>query len=95
MDRLAEHLLGAIVDGRYLVGDHASNQLDRRGIVEWAVVAGSAEADWDDAVVRPASKPHATALIRILLPDGTPAIAVWCWLPIVERAKLVTVFFGD
>ena len=44
MGDLFERIRRAVLDGRYVIGVHAGNQLDERGIPDWQVVAGMADA---------------------------------------------------
>lgn len=67
------HLFGTIqklASGeRYVVGQHASERLEERGIMEWQVVAGLEDGEWiaerDDAF------PNPTVEVRETLEDGT------------------------
>lgn len=78
---------------RYLVGLHAIERLDDRGVLEWQAVAGAASArvlaEFPDA------KPNPRVEVEQLLPDGTPYKAVWSLLKVSGRVKLVTVHFFD
>jgi hypothetical protein len=49
-------------------------------------------ADSTLVAVRPASKPNASIVVDLTLPDGTQARCIWAWLSQYRRAKLVTVF---
>lgn len=76
-----------------MVGQHASERLEERGIMEWQAVAGLAQgqllAEHWDAV------PNPTVEVREILPDGTDVKAVWSLLRRAGVAKLVTVHFFD
>lgn len=92
MASLFERIREAVRDGRYVIGVHAGNQLDERGILDWQVVAGLAEGvllcERDD-------RPNPAVEVEELLADGTSVKAVWSWLPHHRAAKLVTVHFFD
>ncbi len=81
---------------RYVIGLHASERLDERGIdergiMEWQAVAGI--HDGSRLAERLNSIPNPTVEVRELLPDGTEFVAVWAHLRQSGVAKLVTVFF--
>jgi hypothetical protein len=78
---------------RYVIGLHASERLEERGIVEWQAVAGL-----DDGrliVERLDAHPNPVVEVRQWLPDGAEFKAVWSLLPQNNAAKLVTVHFFD
>ena len=90
---LALTISNSVREGRYVIGLHASERLEERGIMEWQVIDAMA-----DAVVlreQPDGVPNATANFELLLPDGTAGVAVWAWLPKSRLAKLVTVFYPE
>lgn len=77
----------------YVVGLHAAERLEERGIMEWQAVAGL-----DDGVLlveRPNASPNPAIEVRQMLPDGTEFKAVWSYLAASGVAKLVTVHFFD
>jgi len=76
-----------------IVGQHASERLEERRIMEWQVVA--ALADGKLISERPVSKPNPSVEVRESLPDGTEFMAVWSCLRQSGVAKLVTVHFFD
>ena len=82
-----------VAEDRYLVGLHASEQLEERGIVEWQVVAGVERGQL--LRERPDASPNPVVEIRERLPDGTYVNAVWSHLRTSSVAKLVTVHFFD
>ncbi|HVS73148.1 MAG TPA: hypothetical protein VHQ47_17975 [Phycisphaerae bacterium] len=41
----------------------------------------------------PLHTPHPLVDFEILLPDGSLCKAVWAWIPNIQTAKLITVFF--
>ena len=93
MGELFDRIRAAVQEDRYLVGLHAGNQLDDRGIPDWQVVAGLAEGKL--ILERPSDRPNPAVEVEQLLPDGTPVKAVWSWLPHHHAAKLVTVHYFD
>lgn len=82
-----------VADEKYLVGQHAAERLEQRGIMEWQAVAGVAEGKL--LVERPGAKPNPAIEVVEELPDGTKFKAVWSILPQSGVAKLVTVHFFD
>ncbi|HEX6984987.1 MAG TPA: DUF4258 domain-containing protein, partial [Planctomycetaceae bacterium] len=82
-----------VEDGRYVVGQHASERLEERGKLEWQVVAGLEDGELLAEV--PDAVPHPKVEVRELLPDGTEVKAVWSYLRRSGVAKLVTVHYFD
>jgi hypothetical protein len=82
-----------VAEEKYIIGDHAAERLDERGIMEWQAVAGleagSLMAERLDAV------PNPVVEVQELLPDGVAFKAVWSFLSQSGVAKLVTVHFFD
>jgi hypothetical protein len=93
MGRLFETIRRLVSENRYLVGQHAAERLEERGIMEWHAVAGL--ADGQLLVERPGSKPNPSIGVEESLPDGTAFKAVWSHLRTSNVAKLVTVHFFD
>ena len=93
MGHLFDTIRRLVAEERYVVGQHASERLEERGIMEWQAVHGL--ADGELIAERPESAPNATAEVRELLPDGTEFKAVWSHLRSSGVAKLVTVHFLD
>lgn len=93
MGALFERIKGAVLENRYLIGAHAANSLDDRGIPEWQVVEGISSG-WLMRE-RPQDAPNPSVEVQQVLPDGTPIKAVWAWLAYHSAAKLVTVHFFD
>jgi hypothetical protein len=82
-----------VAEEKYLVGQHAAERLEERGIMEWQAVAGL-----DDGVLlaeRPDASPNPAIEVREMLPDGTEFKTVWSYLAESRVAKLVTVHFFD
>jgi hypothetical protein len=80
-------------EGKYVVGQHASERLEERGIMEWQAVAGL--EDGFLTAERIEASPNPVVEVRESLPDGTEFNAVWSLLRRSGVAKLVTVHFFD
>lgn len=93
MGRLFNTIRQLVNADKYLVGLHAAERLESRGIMEWQVVA--ALADGKLILERPDAKPNPAVEVRERLPDGIEFKAVWCHLRDSGVAKLVTVHFFD
>lgn len=91
MGSLFDTIRQLVADDKYVVGQHASERLDERGILEWQVVAGL--DDGKLLMERPAAEPNPAIEVSELLPDGTEIKAVWSYLQTSGVAKLVTVHF--
>ena len=93
MGQLFETIQQLVADERYVIGQHAVERLEERGILEWQVVvslpAGRLMAERSDA------EPNPVVEVSESLPDGTAFKAVWSYLPLSNVAKLVTVHFFD
>jgi len=93
MGRLFDTIRQLVAEDKYVVGQHASERLEERNIMEWQVVAGLKDgvliAERPDAVPNPAVE------VRESLPDGTDFKAVWSHLRQSGIAKLVTVHYFD
>ena len=93
MGRIYEAIRQLVAQDKYLVGLHAAERLEERGILEWQAVEGLDEGDL--IVERPNADPNPTIEVRECLPDGTEFKAVWSLLRKSGVAKLVTVHFFD
>lgn len=93
MGQLYSIIRQLVADERYLVGQHASERLEERGIMEWQAVAGLDDSQL--IVERPDARPNPAVEVREVLPDGTEFKAVWSHLRSSGVAKLVTVHFFD
>lgn len=93
MGRLFDRIRQLVADERYIVGQHASEQLEERGIMEWQVVAGLDEGKL--IVERPDASPNPAVEVLESLPDGTDFKAVRSYLQQSDVTKLVTVHFFD
>ena len=93
MGQLFDKIRKLVDEERYVVGEHASERLEERGIMEWQVVAGL--EDGELIAERPDGDPNPVVEVREWLPDGTAFKAVWSLLRQSNVAKLVTVHFFD
>ena len=93
MGQLFDTIRQLVAEEKYVVGQHASERLEERGIMEWQAVVGL-----DDGLLlveRPDADPNPAIEVRESLPDGTEFKAVWSILRQSGVAKLVTVHFFD
>ena len=93
MGTLFSHIRQLVLEGKYVIGQHASERLDERDVMEWQVVDGM-----EDGILlaeRPSAMPNPAIEVRIQLADGVEVKAVWSHLISVDAAKLVTVHFFD
>lgn len=93
MTPLFDTIRRLVAEEKYIVGDHASERLEERGIMEWQVVAGL--QDGELIVERPEATPNPVVEVRESLPDGIEFKAVWSHLRQSGVAKLVTVHLFD
>lgn len=93
MGKLYKQIGRLINEGCYVVGQHAAERLEERGIMEWQAVAGFEVGEL--IVERPRAKPNPAIEVNEVLPDGTEFKAVWSYLQQSGVAKLVTVHFFD
>jgi hypothetical protein len=93
MGRLFDTIRQLVAEEKYVVGQHASERLEERSIMEWQVVAGL--KDGELITERPGAAPNPAVEVRELLPDGTGFKAVWSHLRQSGVAKLVTVHYFD
>jgi hypothetical protein len=82
-----------VADEKYVVGEHASERLEERGIMEWQVIAGLEDSELIGE--RLDATPNPVVEVRESLPDGTEFKVVWSHLRQSGVAKLVTVHFFD
>jgi hypothetical protein len=93
MGQLFNLIRDLVNEEKYVVGKHAAERLEERGVLEWQAVAGL-----EDGVLlleRPDATPNPAVEVREVLPDGTEIKAVWSLLRQSGVAKLVTVHFFD
>ncbi len=93
MGQLFDRIRQRIAEEKYVVGQHASERLEERGIMEWQAVAGF--EDGELIAERPDATPNAVVEVRESLPDGAEFKAAWVYLRQSGVAKLVTVHFFD
>lgn len=93
MGQLLNTIRQLVAEEKYVVGQHASERLEERGIMEWQAVAGL--EDGELIVERLDAEPNPAIEVRECLPDGTEFKAVWSHLRQSGVAKLVTVHFFD
>jgi len=93
MGQLCNTIRQLVAEEKYVIGQHASERLEERGIMELQVVAGLE----DGALIteRPDATPNPAVEVRESLVDGTEFKAVWSHLSQSGVAKLVTVHFFD
>ena len=93
MGQLFAAIRKLVAEDKYVVGKHAAERLEERGIMEWQVVAG---VDGGELIVeRRDASPNAAVEVRETLTDGTGVKAVWSYLRQSGVAKLVTAHFFD
>ncbi len=91
MSQLFDTIRKLVEEDKYIIGQHASERLEQRGIMEWQAVAGL--GDGELIAERPNASPNPTVEVREFMPDGTEFKAVWSYLRQSGVAKLVTVHF--
>jgi hypothetical protein len=93
MGRLFDTIRQLVAEDKYVVGEHASERLEERGIMEWQAIAGL--KDGQLMAERRDASPNPAVEVRESLADGTEFKAVWSHLRQSGVAKLVTVHFFD
>lgn len=93
MGELFNTIKRLVADEKYIVGLHASERLEERGIMEWQVLAALEEGELINERVD--AIPNPVAEVCEYLPDGAECKVVWAHLPQTNVAKLVTVHFFD
>ena len=93
MASLFDTIRALVLARRYVVGEHAVERLQERGLLEWQVVDGIERGQL--IAQRPSALPNPLVEVRQTLADGTEVKAVWAHLVTVDAAKLVTVHFFD
>jgi len=91
MESLNDTIRRLVKEEKYIVGQHASERLEERGIMEWQAVEGL--IDGVLLAERLHASPNPTIEVREMLPDGTDFKAVWSYIAQIGVAKLVTVHF--
>jgi hypothetical protein len=74
MGRLFDTIRQLVSAGHYVIGQHASERLEERGIMEWQAVAGLDKGQL--IVERQNAMPNPAVEVRESLPDGTNFKAV-------------------
>ena len=91
---LFDDICRLVSQGRYLIGDHAWERLLERGIMEWQIIAGMADARL--VAERRHARPNPIVEMRVTLPNGDDCKVVWSLLRRESVAKLVTThLLGD
>lgn len=93
MGHLFNTIRGLVAKRRYVVGQHATERLEERGILEWQVVDGVESGLL--IIERVDAKSNPVAEVRQSLADGTEVKAIWPHLLSSNMAKLVTVHYFD
>lgn len=93
MAQLFDAIRRLVAEEKYVVGQHASERLEERGIMEWQVIVGL--EDGELIAERPDATPNPAVEVRESLPDGTDVKVVWSYLDQSGVAKLVTVHFFE
>ncbi|MDP6040523.1 MAG: DUF4258 domain-containing protein [Candidatus Latescibacteria bacterium] len=93
MGQLFDTIRQLVAEDKYVVGQHASERLEERDIMEWQVVVSL--EDGELIVERPDASPNPVVEVRESLSDGAKFKAVWSYLRQSGVAKLVTVHFFD
>ena len=93
MGELFQTIRRLVTNDNYVIGLHAAERLEERGIMEWQAVVGL--DDGELVIERPDASPNPAIEVLETLPDGTGFKAVWSYLRVSQVAKLVTVHFFD
>lgn len=75
MDRLFPKIREQVMRGRYMIGQHAVERLDERGILEWQVVDGIEQGRF--LRERPDGYPHPVVEVEQTLADTTLASSLF------------------
>ena len=78
LGRLFDTIRRLVLDGRYIVGQHAIERLDERGVLEWQVIDGIGEARLISE--RDHSLPNPSVEVVQMLADGSEVKVVWSLL---------------
>ncbi|HEX3870051.1 MAG TPA: DUF4258 domain-containing protein [Pirellulales bacterium] len=78
MGQLFTTIQELVAEDKYVIGEHASERLEERGIMEWQAVGALANGVL--IVEKPTSKPNPRVEVREALPDGTEFKAAWSYL---------------
>jgi hypothetical protein len=91
MGQLFERIQKLVLESRYVVGEHAFERLDERGILEWQIIDGIETGRL--LKERPRDLPNPIVEICQTLADGTEVKAVWSLVIQINVAKLVTIHY--
>jgi hypothetical protein len=93
MGQLFDSIRSLVLKGSYVIGEHAVERLEERGILEWQVVDG---IEYGLLLVeRISDLPNPSVEVQQLLADGTAIRAIWSHLKYADFAKLVTVYYSE
>lgn len=76
-----------------MIGQHAAERLEERGILEWQFVDGIESGRLLSE--RPDDLPNPSVEVAQVLADGMEVKAVWSYIVQANLTKLVTVHFFD
>ena len=93
MEGLEQLIRQAVIEGRWLLSDHAREVLEERRIPAWQVEGGIHGAVLLKEL--PNSTPNPKIEMDQLLPDGTAIKVVWAYRQSPGLAILVTAHFYD
>lgn len=93
MGQLFNEIRHLVADEKYIVGLHASERLEERGIIDWQCIASLNDGSLIEERLN--ATPNPIVEVKQILPDGTEIKAVWAYLPQSGVAKLVTVHYFD
>ena len=91
--QLFQKLKTLVFEERYVIGQHASERLEERGMMEWQAVVGLANGVL--LKERLDAQPNPIIEVSQILEDGTRVKAVWSYLRKSGFAKQVTVHYFD
>ena len=74
MGKLFEVIQALVSKEHYVIGLHASERLEERGIMEWQVISGMEECELLKEKLD--AEPNPTVEVLVTLPDGTEIKAV-------------------
>ena len=87
MGQLFATIRQLVIDGKYVVGQHASERLEERGLLEWQAVVGMEDAELiveDELAV-----PNPKVEVSEMLPDEMPGPRPDVISPSMPRGKVV------
>jgi len=78
MGKLFDQIKQAVRQDRFLVGWHADERCEERGVTDWQIVC--VLQDGELVRERPRSKPNPSVVVRQFLSDGSEVEVIWSWL---------------